>query len=124
MRNSAEGSWRRGAVPFGKKIPIQLCRRRFRRQVVMLAGSALSITRSRSIAVSDLSATGACIGGRDLPLAGDDMLFVIGSSDRMARVMWRVADRCGIQFDQPLREDTIELMKREAQWAEVAGWVH
>lgn len=111
-------------MQFGKKMPVQMCRRRCRRQGVMLAGSAMSITRSRSVAVSDLSESGACIGGRDLPLAGDDMLFVIGSSDRMARVMWRFADKCGIQFDQPLRDETIELMKQEAQWAKVAGWVH
>ena len=110
-------------MQFGKKIPVRVCRRRFKRQDVMLAGSAMSITRSRSVAVSDLSSSGACIGGRDLPLAGDDMLFVIGSSDRMARVMWRYADKCGIQFDQPLHDETVELMKHEAQWAEVAGWV-
>lgn len=111
-------------MQFGKKTPVQICRRRCRRQGVMLAGSAMSITRSRSVAVSDLSATGACLAGRDLPIAGDDLLFVIGSSDRMARVRWRFADKCGIEFDQPLQNATIELMKQEAQWAEVAGWAH
>lgn len=109
-------------MQFGKKVPVRTCRRRARRQDVMLAGSAMSITRSRSVAISDLSATGACIGGRDLPLAGDDMLLVVGSSDRMARVMWRYADKCGIQFDQPLRDQIIEMMKLEAPWAEIAGW--
>ncbi len=109
-------------MQFGKKIPVRVCRRRSTRQDVTLAGSAMSITRSRSVAVSDLSVTGACIGARDLPPAGDDMLFVIGSSDRMARVMWRYADKCGILFDQPLRQETIELMKQEAQWAQIAGW--
>jgi hypothetical protein len=88
----------------------------------MLAGSALAVTRSRSVVVSDLSLEGAGIGGRDLPGPGDDVLVLVGSVDEMARVVWRAGDKCGISFDQPLQEEIIAQMKAEARWASVTGW--
>ncbi len=97
-------------------------RRRFPREAVMLAGSAMSVTRSRSVMVSDLSVGGARLGGRDLPAAGDDLLMVVGSQDRMGRVMWRSGDHCGVRVDEPLPADAIAQMKQEAGWAAVTGW--
>jgi hypothetical protein len=88
----------------------------------MLAASALAVTRSRSVLISDLSATGARLRGADLPQPGDDVLMVAGSTDRMGRVVWRSLDRCGIRFDQPLPGESIALMKQEARWAAVTGW--
>ena len=88
----------------------------------MLAGSALAVTRSRSVVISDLSLEGAGLGGRDLPPPGDDLLMVVGSVDEMARVVWRTGDKCGISFDQPIEERIIAQMKREAGWASVTGW--
>lgn len=108
-------------MSFGNKQAPPSCRR-YEREEVMLAGSAMAITRSRSIVVSDLSATGAGLGGRDLPKCGDDLLIIVGSQDRMARVAWRTGDKCGVSFDQPLIGDQIELMKAEADWSVVAGW--
>jgi hypothetical protein len=40
----------------------------------------------------------------------------------MGRVVWRTGDKCGISFDDPLAEDNIARMKREAGWAAVTGW--
>jgi hypothetical protein len=108
-------------MSFGNK-PVQTCRRRARREAVMLAGSALAITRSRSVVVADLSFSGARLGGRDLPGPREDVLMVVGSSERMGTVMWRSGDKCGISFDQPLRAEHIERMKHEGAWAEVTGW--
>lgn len=96
--------------------------RRSERQGVMLAGSAMAVTRSRSVVVSDVSLHGAKLGGRDLPGPGDDLLMVVGSFDGMARVVWRSGDRCGIQFDEPLAAENITHMKQEANWAAVTGW--
>ena len=110
-----------GVVSFGKK-QAPTSRRRCEREEVMLAGSAMAITRSRSIVVGDLSATGAGLNGRDLPGPGDDLLMIVGSQDRMARVAWRAGDRCGVRFDQPLIADQMAQMKAEADWSVVAGW--
>ena len=98
------------------------CRRRSVREPVMLAGSAMSVTRSRSVMIADLSATGALLGGRDLPAPGDDLLMVVGSQDRMGTVMWRQGDKCGVRLDEPLAHEQIALMEREAAWAAVTGW--
>jgi hypothetical protein len=98
------------------------CRRRAPRERVTLAGSAMSIARSRSIAVSDLSTEGVQIGGRDLPSLGEDVLLVVGSTDRMGKIVWRHGDRCGIRLDEPFRIETIIKMKQEATWESVVGW--
>jgi hypothetical protein len=92
------------------------------REAVMLAGSAMSVTRSRSVVVADVSARGARLGGRDLPAPGDDLLMVVGSQDRMGTVMWRSADKCGVRLDEPLAAEQIAQMKQEAGWASVTGW--
>ena len=97
-------------------------RRRSPREAVMLAGSAMSVTRSRSVMIADISVSGARLGGRDLPAAGDDLLMVVGSQDRMGTVMWRSGDHCGVRVDDPLAADQIAQMKQEAAWAEVTGW--
>jgi hypothetical protein len=106
---------------FGRK-PAATCRRRHVRHPVMLAGSAMAVTRSRSVMIADVSELGARLGGRDLPSPGDELLMVVGSTDRMANVMWRSGDQCGVALDQPLAPDNIERMKQEADWAAVTGW--
>lgn len=102
--------------------PLDSCRRRSPREDVMLAASAISVTRSRSVMITDVSATGARIGGRDLPAPGNDMLMVVGSQDRMGTVVWRTVENCGVTLDQPFDAADIDRMKREAHWASVTGW--
>ena len=104
------------------KNPFADCRRRSVREPVMLAGSALAVTRSRSVMIADLSAGGARLGGRDLPGPGDDMLLVVGSLDRMGTVVWRSGDQCGVRVDEPLDGESIAQIKREAAWDQVTGW--
>jgi len=108
------------AISFGRKPP-QECRRGSGREEVMLAGSALALSRSRSVVISDLSPEGAGLNGRDLPPPGDEVLFVAGTTDRMADVMWRAGDQCGIRFDTPLEDDDVARMKTEAHWEKVVG---
>lgn len=100
------------------------CRRASPRMPVVLAASALAIARSRSVIVTDLSFEGAQLGGRDLPPAGDDVVMVVGSLDAMGTVVWRDKDKCGVQFDEAIVDETIAQMKREADWTEIACWSH
>jgi len=108
-------------MSFGKKIA-DICRRTDNREQVALAGSAMALTRSRSIIVSDLSSEGAGLDGRDLPPPGEEVLVVIGSRDAFAKVVWRRDDHCGVRFDEALEPEQIAQMKEEAGWTEVAGW--
>ena len=105
-----------------QKVRSQDCRRREAREEVALAGSALALGCSRSIIISDLSASGAQIDARDLPPPGEDLLMVAGSQDAFARVVWRTDEKCGIRFDEAMAAENIALMKQEASWTEVAGW--
>ena len=77
-------------------------RRRAPREAVMLAGSAMSVTRSRSVVVADVSPRGARLGGRDLPEleAGDSMLHE-GRADETGAVPG--ADLCR-RFVENLRQ--------------------
>jgi hypothetical protein len=108
-------------VAFGRKKP-NFNVRRSPREAVMLAGSALSITRSRSVVVQDISAHGAALGGRDLPSPGEDVMMVVGGVDSLGRVAWQSGGHIGVSFDQPIGADQIEKMKESADWAEVTGW--
>src|SRR4051794_33296967 len=100
----------------------QTCRRRCERQAVTLAGSAYGLGRSRSIIVSDLSAEGARLDARDMPAPGHDVLVVVGPFDGLATVVWRVDDKCGVEFDEVLPGEILDRMKSEGKWMSVAGW--
>ena len=104
------------------EIPSQSCRRRSEREPVTLAGSAFGVGRSRSIIVSDVSSGGARLDARDLPAPGHDVLVIVGPFDSMAKVVWRADDRCGVQFDDNVTDETLGRMKNEAKWMSVAGW--
>jgi hypothetical protein len=100
------------------------CRRNAARQSVVLAASALAIARSRSVVITDLSLEGAQLGGRDLPPPGDDVLIVVGSRDAMGTVVWCSGEKCGVHFDEALLDNDVVKMKKEADWTEIAGWLH
>lgn len=105
-------------------VPRDACRRAYPRTAVVLAASALAIARSRSVIVTDVSLEGAQLGGKDLPPPGDDVLMLVGSLDAMGTVMWREGDKCGVQFDEAIADETIVQMKREADWGSIACWQH
>lgn len=108
-------------MPFGKREGPP-CRRQSPREEVALAGSALSVTRSRSIVVQDISELGAALVGRDLPPAGDDVLMVVGPHDAMGRVVWQAKDKCGIRFDEPIEGEVLQVIKQQASWESICGW--
>lgn len=106
---------------FGKKIDGPTGRRRNVRQDVVLAASALTIDRSRTVLVEDVSAEGAKLRGRDLPGKGSQILFQLGKWEVFASVVWNGRDECGITFDERLDEERIGRLEREAHWGEVMG---
>jgi hypothetical protein len=71
--------------------------------------------------IADLSELGARFCGRDLPSPGDDVLLIVGSTDRLGIVKWRNGDQCGVELDERLAPTTIKRMKQEADWSTVAG---
>ncbi len=92
------------------------------RQAVSLAASLFGFACSRSVIISDLSPHGALLHGRDLPAPGHDALLVVGSSEVIGKVAWRLGDQCGVQYDEAIADKAIARMKSEAEWQSVAGW--
>ena len=106
---------------FGRRVDGPSGRRRRVRQPVVLAASAVSIERSRSVLVADLSPSGAKLQGRDLPKEGSEVLVAVGSQDSFATIVWRNDDACGIEFDTLLPEERVAQLKHEGRWASVTG---
>jgi hypothetical protein len=108
---------------FGKRVDGPEGRRRNIRQTVVLAASAVTLDRSRSVLVEDVCAQGAKLRGCDLPGSGAQILFRIGNDQVMASVAWRSRDECGITFDEPLNDAGIRRIEREANWGTMMGLI-
>jgi hypothetical protein len=108
-------------MPFGKRIDGPTGRRRIYREEVVLAGSAQSLRVSRPVVVTDVSARGAKLQGRELDKLDSEILLLIGNADLFANVAWAERDECGITFEQELSPYMVSLLKREGRWATVMG---
>ncbi|HET9866878.1 MAG TPA: PilZ domain-containing protein [Nitrospira sp.] len=108
-------------LQFGRRVDGLSGRRRRVRQPVILAASAMSIDRSRSVLVADLSPSGAKLLGRDLPNEGSEVLVAVGSQDSFATIVWRNDDGCGIEFEQPLPQHRLAQLEHEGSWVSVTG---
>jgi hypothetical protein len=99
-------------------------RRAAGRQAVILAASARSIDRSRSVVITDVSPRGAKLLGRDFPAAGAEVMVSAGAIDLFATIAWRKNDECGVTFDEPIAEALVAQLKDEGRWARVMGVPH
>lgn len=107
---------------FGKRIDGPTGRRKSLREEVVLAGSALTLEQSRPVVVTDVSAKGAKLIGRNLPVQeGTHVLLTFGNVELFAAVVWSGFDECGIEFDETLTSDQSDELKREGRWAKVMG---
>ena len=106
---------------FGKRVDGVEGRRKSPREAVVLAGSALTLSSSRPVIVTEVSPTGAKLVGRYLPKKGANALIAVGKIELFANVVWSANDECGVAFEKPLAADVTELLKREGRWAKVMG---
>jgi hypothetical protein len=87
--------------------------------VVRVLKSVLRGDRRR--AIFDLSATGALIGGSDLPEPGAVVTLTRGSLSAAATVAWRDGTRAGLQFHRPLPVEQLFTIVHSAQYRRGAG---
>jgi hypothetical protein len=106
---------------FGKRIDGPTGRRKSLREEVVLAGSALTLEQSRPVVVTDVSAKGAKLIGRQLPAKGTHVLLTFGNVELFASVVWCSRDECGIAFEEALTSEQSDELKREGRWAKVMG---
>jgi PilZ domain len=100
---------------FGKRMDGVERLRRVLREPLLLAASILTIERSRSAVILDVSQSGARLRGSVRAAPGQDLWLRVGCVDTLATVAWTDGDICGVTFDQPLGEDDLDHLRREAK---------
>jgi hypothetical protein len=108
-------------VSFGRRIDGVDGRRKALRDKVVLAASALSLESSAAVVVTDVSSKGAKLLGKELPPRGANVLISVGDLEFFANVAWASRDECGVTFETPLDNDTVERIKRDGRWSKVMG---
>ena len=81
---------------FMGRVSASHSRRHQRRQNVALIGSATCLDGAISVHVQDLSATGAKICGRRLPVPGKEILIRTEDLSLFGRVAWARDDQRGV----------------------------
>jgi hypothetical protein len=120
---------------FGKRIDGVYGRRAALREPVALAAVILTLERSYSATVLDVSATGAQLRACGHAAVGQDLWVKVGIIDTLARVAWEEEGLCGVVFDEPLEEEDLDHLRREAKntlvtWltpeerVAAAGWLY
>jgi hypothetical protein len=66
----------------------------------------------------NLSSAGAQLKGEALPALGKDVLVRCGPIEVFGTVVWEEKDRCGIQFDEPIRPKEVAELRRTAAAAD------
>lgn len=62
----------------------------------------------------NISRTGALLRAEKVPAKGTELFLQVGPVDVYARVVWTQDDRCGLKFDEQIRDWDVELLNYEA----------
>ena len=109
-------------MAFGKRIDEPGGSRRSPREHLMSRTVLMTMTDSHTVDLLDLSASGAKLGGCDLPSPGQDVLMLIGRLEAFGTVVWREQDRSGIEFDIGLSGSALSTLQKECrQTARIGG---
>lgn len=73
-----------------------------------------TLARTYEAVLVDISATGARISALELPKPEEDLYFSVAKLKTVASVRWRRGGQCGIQFQEPLRQEEVINVRREA----------
>ena len=60
----------------------------------------------------DVSRTGARLEGDKLPEVGKDMILRCGGIDVFGTIAWAASGRCGLQFDEPIAVQQLQMLRR------------
>ena len=92
-------------------------RRGAQRSPALLPALLMTVARSQSVVLVNVSGTGARLRGPNLPAAGDDLLLKIDAVEVFGTVQWATSDLCGLAFDRPLPEAQVARLRAEAKLA-------
>jgi PilZ domain len=100
---------------FGKRIDGVDGRRSAIREPMLLSAAILTLNRSFSAIIVDVSATGARLGGCREVSQGDDLWIKVGVIDALATVVWAEEGQCGVTFDAALSDADLDHLRKEAK---------
>ena len=100
-------------MAFGKRIDKPGGGRKAVRAVLALRAVIMTVTDRISVDLLDISKTGARLRAPDLPGDGQEVMALLAGLEAFAKVIWREADQCGIQFDVPLSDRAVATVESE-----------
>ena len=89
-------------------------RRTASREAAPLLVMLTTIAKSYQTLLVDISATGARVKGDDLPPVGAELCVVVEQVKTFATVVWRREAECGVQFYEPLLQNEVVSVRRQA----------
>jgi hypothetical protein len=118
-----------GAQPDRRKAarpddPEHRGRRANPRAHAVLPATVVALSGLHHISLLDISRDGACLAGVGLPSVGKDVVLRCGAIDTFGTVVWAVADRCGLLFDEPISAKELVALRQVAVAAELSGMTH
>lgn len=89
-------------------------RRSASRALAPLPAVFMTIARTDTAAVIDISCTGVRLRGRDLPPRGEEMELKVEEVRVFGIVAWAEDDECGVAFEAPLMPFEVDRLRRKA----------
>jgi hypothetical protein len=74
----------------------------------------MTIARTDTAAVIDISCTGVRLRGRDLPPRGEEMELKVEEVRVFGTVAWAEDSECGVAFEAPLMPFEVDRLRRKA----------
>ena len=90
-------------------------RRSAAREAAPLTAVFTTVTRSHSATLVDISATGARLEGRNLPLEGELVELSMARVRTFGLVKWVLGEQCGIAFDVKLDCEDVGLLREHVE---------
>ncbi|WP_408021953.1 PilZ domain-containing protein [Sphingomonas cremea] len=86
-----------------------------------LPASVEALDGHNSVSLLDVSRSGARLQAAALPAAGKDVVLRCGAIDTFGTVVWNVAGRCGVQFEEPISRQELIALRAVAVAIESSG---
>jgi PilZ domain-containing protein len=88
---------------------------------IVLPATVDALSGRQHISLLDISRTGACLEGKDLPVVGKDVVLKTGEVDTFGSIIWAIDGRCGISFDEPISTKELMALRQAAASSEQSG---
>ena len=89
---------------------------------VALPAAAETSAGRQQVKLANISRTGAMLEGPELPALNAQVVLESPSDLKVvATVVWRGGDRCGITFDQRIRDDQVQRLRLAGEWSARTG---